>query len=181
MEAIRGDNIEAVREGKMPGVPEGFAISKIISDENGAVIPIMHRIQEELGFLPEEILRELAAEINVPLIELFRIAVFYKHFKLTPSGKHQIITCAGTACHVRGGKLISREISRILGIEPGETSSDGEYTLEEVGCLGACALAPLVVIDGEYHGNMNPLSIGNLLKKDICRKTECACSSNGSK
>ncbi len=140
-------------------------LDSLINEEDGAVIAVMHRIQEEYDYLPEYVIRELAGKLGMPVIELYRIATFYKHFSLTPKGRHKIVTCSGTACHVRGGEFITREISRMLDVKPGNTTGDGEYSLEEVGCLGACALAPLVVINGEYHANMTPRTINRILEE----------------
>lgn len=99
------------------------------------------------------------------------MATFYSHFKLTPSGKHNIRICRGTACHVRGAARVLSDVERRLDIKDGETSADGNYTLETVACIGACALAPTLTIDNEIYGRMTPTGVGNILsdteKRDI--------------
>jgi len=131
---------------------------------SGSVVSLLQQIQEKYNYLPEEILKEVSKEKDIPLIDLYSVATFYKAFSLTPKGKHKIVACTGTACHVRGSDKVIREISRKLGIEPGETTKDGMYSLENVNCLGACALAPLVVIDENYYGNMNSVKILEILQ-----------------
>ncbi len=156
-------------------------LDKPVAGNNGvSLISAMHDIQEKYSYLPEEVLRELAAETDTPLIEIYRIATFYKHFSLTPKGKHRIVSCTGTACHVRGIEVVNTEVSRLLGVEPGSTTADGKYSLETVNCLGACALAPLVVIDGEYYGNMTASRIRKIIRKHDKKteKTACSCSSS---
>ncbi len=150
---------------------------------NHSLVTMLHQIQETYNYLPEHVLRALAKEKNIPLVDLYRVATFYSLFSLTPKGKHKILTCTGTACHVRGSEKVTEEISRVLGIQPGETTEDGEYSLEAVNCLGACALAPLVVVDEQYHANMTPGQVGSLfngVKKASCQDEEsrhCHCSS----
>ncbi len=153
------------------------------ASNNHSLVTMLHQIQETYNYLPENVLRELAKEKNIPLVDLYRVATFYSLFSLTPKGKHKILTCTGTACHVRGSEKVTEEISRVLGIQPGETTEDGEYSLEAVNCLGACALAPLVVVDEQYHANMTPAQIGALfngVRKSTCQDKEsshCHCSS----
>lgn len=140
-------------------------VDLLLEKNDGSVLSLLHDVQEEYKYLPESVLREISRKTGKPLIELYRVATFYKAFSLTPEGKHKIITCSGTACHVRGSNSIAREISRILGIEPGCTSPDGEYTFETVNCVGACALAPVVILDGKYYPNMTVRKVRNLLSK----------------
>lgn len=132
--------------------------------QDGSLIAMMQQLQQEYGYLPEPVLREMARATGAPLIEIYRVATFYKSFSFAPRGEHLVTTCSGTACHVRGGAGVTREISKLLGVKPGCTSKDGRFTLETVNCLGACALAPLVVFDGEYHGNMTPANACRLFK-----------------
>jgi NADH-quinone oxidoreductase subunit E len=107
----------------------------------------------------------VAENLNIPLINIYSVATFYKVFSLQPRGKYLINVCLGTACHVRGGKRIVEEIERILDIAVGETTPDMQFTLETVRCLGACALGPVVVINDEYHGHMDVKKTGKLLKQ----------------
>ncbi|MCX8032267.1 MAG: NAD(P)H-dependent oxidoreductase subunit E [Thermoleophilia bacterium] len=129
------------------------------------VLEVLQDIQGRFGFLPETALRRVSEKLHVPLIEVFRLANFYKAFSLKPRGRHLITACLGTACHVRGGLRVVDEVTRELGIAPGETTSDGAFTLETVNCLGACALAPIVIIDGRYYDHMSPEKLRNLLQR----------------
>jgi NADH:ubiquinone oxidoreductase subunit E len=105
----------------------------------------------------------VAGHLGLPLIEVFRVASFYKAFALTPRGRHIITVCMGTACHVRGAPRMLDETLGLLGVEPGQTSKDGLFTVECVNCLGACALGPVVVLDGEYHHHMTPAKLRKLV------------------
>jgi NADH-quinone oxidoreductase subunit E len=129
------------------------------------VIAILQDIQAEANWLPEEGLRYVCTELEIPLSKMMALATFYKAFSLHPRGKHIVSVCLGTACHVRGGERILGAVERELGIKGGETDADLQWTLETVGCLGACALGPIVVVDGEYHGQMTSVKATRLLKK----------------
>ncbi len=125
--------------------------------ENSSIILFMQNIQRNCGYLPEDELKRLADNTGTPLMDIYSIATFYKSFKLEPQGEHTITVCTGTACHLRGSGEVFEEMAAVLGVgSGGGTSEDGKYTLEKVNCLGACALAPLIVIDGHYHGNVTP-------------------------
>jgi len=127
------------------------------------LVEILLDIQEANGHIPQDAMRLVADRIEIPLIEVFRVASFYKAFTLIPRGKHVITACMGTACHVRGAPRMLDEVKALLSIEPGETTEDGLFTLECVNCLGACALGPLVVIDGEYHHHMTAGKLRDLV------------------
>jgi NADH-quinone oxidoreductase subunit E len=129
------------------------------------LIPILQDIQEKYNYLPEESLRDVANKLHIPLRDVYGVATFYRSFSLTPKGNHVFTVCVGTACHVRGGARLAKTISRELGINPGETSQDMEFSLETVNCLGCCAIGPIVVADGEYHGEMTHQKVLDLLKK----------------
>jgi len=128
-------------------------------------VGILQDIQSKYNYLPKEALEQVSKRLDVPLSQVYSLATFYKAFSLKPRGKHLISVCMGTACHVRGAPMISEEIQRKLNIKPGETTKDNKFTLEAVNCLGACALGPLVVIDGEYFGNMDAGKVDTVLKK----------------
>jgi len=124
-------------------------------DRNPAqLIPILQDVQAEENYLPRETLEAISEKLGVPLVRIYSVATFYKAFSLDPRGKHIIQVCMGTACHVRGAPRILDKMVRDLGVQPGKTTKDLEFTLETVNCLGACALGPIVVVDGEYHGQM---------------------------
>jgi NADH:ubiquinone oxidoreductase subunit E len=127
------------------------------------VMEVLQDIQATCHYLPEEALRRVSEALGVPLIEVFRLANFYKAFTLTPRGRHLITVCMGTACHVRESPRFLDEVRRQLRVEPGATTADGEFTLETVNCLGACALAPVVILDGTYYEHMTPAKLGGLL------------------
>ncbi|MCX8053610.1 MAG: NAD(P)H-dependent oxidoreductase subunit E, partial [Armatimonadetes bacterium] len=130
--------------------------------ERSSLIPVLQDLNRELRYLPEDALRQVACSLGVPLSQVYHVATFYAAFSLTPRGKHTIKVCMGTACHVRGAPRILDEISRRLGIASGETTADGEFTLETVNCLGACALGPVVVIDDLYY-KASPAGLDKLL------------------
>lgn len=130
-----------------------------------ALIPILQDLQAKNRWLPREILEYVSKELDIPLIDVYGLATFYKSFSLKPRGKHVITACCGTACHVRGGPKILQEVQNQLQIGVDETTPDKQFTLETVRCLGTCALGPVVVIDKKYHGQMNAKKIPALLKK----------------
>jgi NADH-quinone oxidoreductase subunit E len=135
----------------------GAAVRTIVRKYGGekrAIILILQDLQERFRWLSPETLEGAARELGVSLAHVFSVATFYKSFSLAPRGRHLCTVCMGTACHVRGGGAILEHFERKLGLRAGETSADREYTLERVNCLGACALAPLAVVDGRYHGQM---------------------------
>jgi len=130
-----------------------------------ALISLLLDIQDEFYYLPPEALERVAEKVGVPDIQVYQAARFYKAFSLKPRGKHLVTVCLGTACHVRGGARIVEQIGRLLHILPGETTEDRLFTLQTVNCLGCCALGPVVVVDGTYHGNMVASKIERVLKK----------------
>jgi NADH-quinone oxidoreductase subunit E len=129
------------------------------------VIAILQDIQAEANWLPEEDLRSVCTALEIPLSKMMALATFYKAFSLEPRGKHIVSVCLGTACHVRGGERILGAVERELGILGGETDADLQWTLETVGCLGACALGPILVVDSEYHGQMTSVKASRLLQR----------------
>jgi len=144
-----------------------FSMVDAIVDQHGrkpwALISILQDIQEHDGYLSPEVLRRVSERMEIPLTGLYGVATFYKTLKLVPQGKHQITVCSGTACHVRGSNRILDEIKNLLKVEPGETTEDRQFTLNVVNCLGACAIGPVVVIDGKYHGKMSASKVKDLL------------------
>ena len=139
-------------------------IKKHIGDGDG-IISILEDIQTKYGYLPEESLRIVADRTGHSLVDIFGVATFYRYFRLKPVGRHIITVCLGTACHVRGAPSIVEEFQRQLGIKAGETTPDKEFTLETVNCLGACAIGPVVVVDGHYFANVNTAKAKQILKK----------------
>jgi NADH-quinone oxidoreductase subunit E len=128
-----------------------------------SLIPILMDLQDEERWLSPAVLESVAAALGLPLSHVYGVATFYKSLSLEPRGRHICTVCLGTACHVRGGVAVLEHFERKLGLRVGETSPDREYTLERVNCLGACALAPLVVVDGRYYGQMNETKANEVL------------------
>ena len=133
------------------------------SGQKEELIPILQEVQEQLRYLPLEVMQKIASFLRIPESAVFGVATFYAQFKLVPSGKRIIRVCRGTACHVRGGPRILREVEDRLGIKPGETSEDLEYTLETVACIGACALAPTMTVEKETHGQMTTRKVAEVV------------------
>ncbi len=132
--------------------------------ERGTLIGLLQDMQETFGYLPEENLEEVSKVLDVPLSRLFSLITFYTSFRLEPMGKHHLCTCVGTACHVRGAPNVVETIEQALHVKDGETTADKEFTVETVNCFGACALGPLVVIDGDYHAKMTQTKTRKLLQ-----------------
>ena len=138
------------------------------------LVEVLQDVQEAFGYVPQEAMTVVARELGVPLIEVSRVAHFYKAFTLKPRGKHVVTVCMGTACHVRGAPRMLDQVKGELGIEPGETTEDRMFTLERVNCLGACALGPVVVLDGQYHPKMTPNKLRELLESVYAGAKEVA-------
>jgi len=126
-------------------------VDKYQGDES-ALLQILLDIQREYYWLPKEAFLRLSERLEIPLNQIYHIATFYKAFSLVPRGRHLATVCMGTACHVRGSPRLLDKVKDMLNVAPGETSSDMRFTLSTVNCLGCCALGPVVVVDGEYHG-----------------------------
>ncbi len=128
------------------------------------VIQLLEAIQAKHGYLPKEELYRVARETNKPLVDIYGVATFYRAFSLVPRGRHLISVCLGTACHVRGGPTVAKEVEKILGIKAGQTTEDREFSLETVNCLGACALGPVMVIDGHYYPKVQIARVGEIIE-----------------
>jgi NADH:ubiquinone oxidoreductase subunit E len=146
-----------------PSLSELEALSQRSKGHKRALIQALQDIQDRFHWLPPEALEHVAVALGVPLVQVYGVATFYKSFSLTPRGRHVCTVCLGTACHVRGGEAVLEEFERKLGLAAGRTTADGRYTLERVNCLGACALAPLAVVDGRYHAQMTPAKVAAVL------------------
>ncbi len=132
--------------------------------ERGDLIPLLQEVQTKFGYLPEEAMQGIAKFLRLSESTVYGVCTFYAQFKLTPVGKHTIKICRGTACHVRGISRILNEAEKQLGIKPGETTSDLEYSLETIACFGSCALAPVMVVDETVYGKMTPDKVTKILK-----------------
>ena len=138
-------------------------IEKYPSDPS-SLIQVLIDIQSEIRWLPKEALNMVSKKLDVPMSRIQHIVTFYKAFSVVPKGRHEVHVCTGTACHVRGATRILDAVEEHTGIQPGETDQDLKFSLDTVSCVGCCALGPVVVIDGEYHGNMAPVKTEEVLK-----------------
>ena len=163
--ASGSDRVEACEDVDVTNI---LRILEKHNEDRGGLIAILEEIQGEYGYLPEEALRIVSDRSRRSLVDVYGVATFYRSFSLKPRGKHLVCACLGTACHVRGAPRIVEELKQQLRIKPGETTPDKEFTLETVNCLGACALGPVVVIDGHYFSKVRKSRIGQLL--DEARK-----------
>ena len=148
-----------------PKPPDLVQLNKIIADyqdQKWALIPLLQKIQEEIGYIPPEAAQPIAKALNLFPAQVQGVVSFYEQFHTTPRGKKVVRVCRGTACHVRGGKTILKLVKQNLGIEEGETTPDYEYTLETVACIGVCALAPNMIIGTTTHGHLNPKKVSLL-------------------
>jgi NADH-quinone oxidoreductase subunit E len=133
--------------------------------EKGVLIQLLLEIQRELNWIPPEAIHRINKRLKIPVSEIYRVASFYTALSLKPRGRHLVRVCSGTACYVRGGPRILDSVERTLKISAGETTKDGNFTLETVNCLGCCALGPVVEVDGQYHGKLSSASVEKLLSK----------------
>ncbi len=153
---------------------ECVTVNKIIqshSQEKSALIAVLQEVENQYGYLPAWALEQVSEKLEVPLIQVYGVASFYDAFHLKPRGKHLIRVCLGTACYLRGANRVLEALERELGIKDGETTHDMEYTIQSVRCLGACALAPVMVIDERYFDKVTPTKIKNVLKR-VQKKSE---------
>ena len=140
-------------------------LSEILSHYTGQrseLIPILQEAQERFRYLPEDVMKDIARFLRLSESTVFGVATFYAQFKFSPSGRIVVRVCRGTACHVRGGARILREVEKRLGMKSGQTTDDMEYTLETIACIGACALAPTMTIDKETHGQMTTKKVAEV-------------------
>lgn len=126
--------------------------------DTGMLIPIMQDLQADRGYLPLEHLRCLAGRLDVPMSRIYAVATFYSSFRLAPKGQHDVTLCMGTVCYLKGAPKICEAISREFQVEPGSTTRDRLFTLQAVNCVGACALAPVMIVDGKYYDDVTPES-----------------------
>ncbi|MBU4439821.1 MAG: NADH-quinone oxidoreductase subunit NuoE [Firmicutes bacterium] len=135
----------------------------------GALIPVLHEVQESYGYLPDEIQEKIAKEMNISKSEVFGVISFYSHFATKPAGKYKISVCMGTACYVKGAGAVLDKLKETLRVKVGQTTEDGEFTLEECRCLGCCGLAPVLTVNGKVYGRLTIDDVDTILesyKKD---------------
>ena len=145
---------------KTPALKICESMSQITSD---SLIPILQQIQDAYGYLPAEILLEVSKQTGLNANHMYGVATFYEQFHLEPRGRHTIKCCRGTACHVRGSREIISALERELDVEEGKTTEDMRFTFETVACLGTCFLAPVIMIDDDYYGNVKASKIKSIL------------------
>jgi NADH-quinone oxidoreductase E subunit len=140
------------------------AVLKQYDKSRENLIPMLQDVQEQLTYLPPEAVEQIANHLGLSENDVFGVATFYAQFRFQPQGRHHIKVCRGTACHVRGSGLIMESVARKLGIGSGETTEDGSFSIERVACFGACALAPVVVVDEKVHGRMTAKKTEKLIE-----------------
>lgn len=148
--------------------PKQIKLDEVIikyRDENGPLIPILQEAQEVYGYLPADVLKHISKALRMPLARIYGVVTFYSQFRLTPVGRNLINVCLGTACHVRGGAKVLETIEKSLKIKDGATTDDSRYTLEIVACIGACGLAPVMSVNGQVYGRLEPESVAEILAK----------------
>jgi NADH-quinone oxidoreductase E subunit len=156
---------QAVRTEQEEKLQKLLEIIEKHKDERGALIPVLHDAQELYGYLPLEVQEEIADGLGVPLTEVYGVVTFYSQFTLTPKGKYKIGVCLGTACYVRGSQKIMDRVMKELDIELGDTTEDGLFTIDATRCLGACGLAPVLMINDEVYGRLVESDIPKILEK----------------
>jgi NADH-quinone oxidoreductase subunit E len=150
------------------GIENNAAVDEILMKyprEQRYVLAILQDIQRKYKYIPREAMNGVAKHLSLPLSKLYSMATFYKALSLSPKGENIITVCDGTACHVRSSAVIIEEIQKMLGIGPGETSKDGRFSLETVNCLGSCAIAPVMVVNGKYYGKVTPMRIREIIRE----------------
>lgn len=147
---------------------EALELEKVLAKykgQKGALIPVLQAAQNIYGYLPVEVLKEISLGLKIPVSKIYGVVTFYAQFHLRPRGRNIIRVCLGTACHVRGGSKIVEAVTNAVGIKDGETTEDLRYTFESVACLGACGLAPVMMVNDDTHGRLTPDMVAGLLER----------------
>ena len=145
--------------------PELKAFIEEWKEKPGNLIMVLHQVQQTYGYIPREVAIEVSQLLNVPLAKIYGVVTFYNFFKLQKAGKYIIQVCLGTACYLRGGDDLMKELERELGIGVSGTTPDGLFSIEAVRCLGCCGLAPVIVVNGEVHGKLETKNIASIIEK----------------
>ena len=146
-------------------VNELIKLCEAYGNQPGELINILHKAQDTFGYLPREVQEIIARQLSIPVSKVYGVVTFYSFFTMTPKGEHPISVCMGTACYVRGAEKVLDEFKRVLGINVGETTSDGKYSLSSLRCVGACGLAPVVLIGEKVSGRIVPGDVEKILKE----------------
>jgi NADH:ubiquinone oxidoreductase subunit E len=136
---------------------------EVYRNQPGPLIPVLQKAQEICGYLPQDAMDYIARSLRIPSVRVYGVATFYAQFSFKPRGKHTILSCQGTACHVRGGDKILEDIKKELGIQEGDTTEDGRFTLEKVYCIGCCSLSPAIIIDSTAYGKLTTQKVKDIL------------------
>ena len=140
-------------------------ITKKFKAMKGALIPVLHEVQKIFGYLPEQALQVVSEELNISMSEIYGVSTFYSQFTLEPKGEHIIKVCLGTACYVKGAQDIIDRLSSVLEVKVGRTTNDGKFTLEAARCLGACGLAPVLMVDDKVYGRLIPDDVIRIIEE----------------
>jgi NADH-quinone oxidoreductase subunit E len=159
-----GEKVQAA-EDELRLTPELKAFIADRKDRPGNLIMVLHRVQETFGFIARELAMETAALMEVPVAKIYGVITFYHYFKTAKPGRHSIAVCMGTACYLKGGRQLIDEVETLLGCGCGETSDDGEFSVDAVRCVGCCGLAPVMTVDGEVYGNLKPEDLAAVIAK----------------
>jgi NADH:ubiquinone oxidoreductase subunit E len=154
------------------GLVAAIAANRNRAHPESALIPVLHAAQELFGYLPQHVLDFVAYRVGVPAATVYGVATFYHHFSLTARGRFRVAVCVGTACYINGGAKILHALEEELGVKPGGTTGDGLFSLSEAHCIGACSLAPAVLVNGEVHGRLNPEKAVELVNSLRLREAE---------
>jgi len=149
----------------LPIEPALKVIEELSPVTEGAIIPLLQRLQDVYGYLPQTVVLEVVRRTGLPASRVFGVATFYAQFRLKPAGRHTVRCCRGTACHVRGSKKVLHAVRSSLGIDDGETTEDMRFSLETVACLGTCFLAPVIMVDNDYFGSMTSGRVASVLDR----------------
>ena len=144
------------------------ALAQVIDElknEPGALMPIMQRAQDIFGYLPEDVQNIIAKGLDIPVSDVYGVATFYAQFNLEPKGKYIISVCLGTACYVKGAQLVLDKLEEVLGVPAGSTTPDGMFTLNATRCLGACGLAPVIMVNDDVYGRLTPDQVPGVIAK----------------
>ncbi len=141
------------------------AVIDELKNEPGALMPIMQRAQDIFGYLPEDVQNIIAKGLDIPVSVVYGVATFYAQFNLEPKGKYIISVCLGTACYVKGAQLVLDELEKVLGVPAGSTTPDGLFTLNATRCLGACGLAPVIMVNDDVYGRLTPDQVAGIIEK----------------
>ncbi|HOX08060.1 MAG TPA: NADH-quinone oxidoreductase subunit NuoE [Planctomycetota bacterium] len=165
---------------KTKGAEGAEAIRAILEAHPGAgrdaLIPVLQEVQEQQGFLSKEAVVQIGRHLKLPASKIYGVATFYNQFRFQPKGKYHIMLCRGTACHVKGSQRLLSSIVKLLNLQPGQTSRDRLFSLEVVACMGACGLAPVVSVNGEFYAKVTPRKLAEMIQE--CRQKERGDVSN---